>query len=132
MTPVNVARMLVRASGVLLVVLGLLFWLGDLRSLIPIHMLLGIVLVVSLWALAFLGARAGVSKGLVAGAVVVGLLTAWLGSAQSTLLPDPSVHWIIQVAHLVLGMAAIGLGEAIGARATRTESGALEGRVSQV
>jgi hypothetical protein len=124
--------MLVRASGVLLVVLGLLFWLGDLRSLVPVHMLLGIVLVVSLWALAVLGARAGVSKGLVAAAVVVGLVTAWLGATQTSLLPDPSVHWIVQVIHLALGMAAIGLGEAIGARATRGESGALEGRVSQV
>jgi hypothetical protein len=113
----------VRACGTLALVLGLLFWLGDLRSLIPIHMLLGIVLVLSLWALAFLGARVGVSKALVAVAVVVGLLTAWLGVSQTSLLPDPSVHWIVQVIHLLLGMAAIGLGEAIGGRTLRTETG---------
>ena len=39
-TPLTVARMLVRACGVILIVLGLLFWFGDApRSLIPIHIL---------------------------------------------------------------------------------------------
>jgi hypothetical protein len=131
-TPVTIARWLVRVCGVLLVVLGLLFWLGDVRSLIPLHMLLGIVLVLALWALAYFGARAGINKGLVVGAVVLGLVTAWLGQAQDSLLPDPSVHWLIQVVHLVLGMAAIGLGESMALRIGRAESGALEGRVSQV
>ena len=133
MTGLKVAQMLVRACGVLVLVLGLLFWLGDApRSLVPIHMLLGIVLVLALWWLAYMAARAGVGKGLVAAAVVIGLLTAYLGAAQGSLVPDPSVHWIIQVLHLLLGMAAIGLGEALAGRATRLGSGALEGRVSQV
>jgi hypothetical protein len=124
MTPITVARMLVRACGVVLIVLGLLFWIGRVQTLIPVHMLLGIVLVLSLWALAFLGARAGVSKGLVAVAVVWGLLTVGLGQAQDSLLPDPSVHWIVQVLHLIVGVGAIGLGEAIGARAMRGARGA--------
>ena len=123
MTGLKVAQMLVRACGVLVLVLGLLFWLGDApRSLVPIHMLLGIILVLALWAVAYMAARAGVSKGLVAAAVVVGLVTAWLGATQTSLLPDPSVHWIVQVIHLALGMAAIGIGEAIGARAVRSEA----------
>jgi hypothetical protein len=123
-TAVTVARMLVRVCGVVLIVLGLLFWFGDApRSLVPVHILLGIVLVLALWALAFLGARVGVARGLVAAAVVWGLLTVWLGQAQDALLPDPSVHWIVQVLHLIVGMGAIGLGEAIGARATRMETG---------
>jgi uncharacterized membrane protein len=124
MTAVNVARMLVRACGVIVLVLGLLFWLGDApRSLVPIHMLLGIILVVCLWLLALMAARVGVSKGLVATAVVVGLLTAYVGAAQGSMLPDPGVHWIVQVVHLVLGMAAIGLGEALAGRAARGEAG---------
>lgn len=123
MTGLKVARMLVRACGVIVLVLGLLFWLGDApRSLVPIHMLLGIILVLALWWLAYLGARAGVSKGLVITAVVIGLLTAYIGASQDSLVPDPSMHWIIQVVHLVLGMAAIGVGEAIGGRAARGEA----------
>jgi uncharacterized protein YacL len=133
MTGLKVARMLVRACGVVVLVLGLLFWLGDApRSLVPIHMLLGIVLVLALWVLAYMGARVGVSKGLVVTAVVIGLLTAYIGAAQGSLLPDPSVHWIVQVVHLILGMAAIGVGEALAGRAARVESGAFERRVSQV
>src|SRR5438067_12391264 len=120
-TPVTIARMLVRVCGVVLVVLGLLVWFGDApRGLVPVHILLGIVLVLALWALAFFGARAGVGRGLVAAAVVWGLLTVWLGQAQDSLLPDPSMHWIVQLLHLIVGMGAIGLGEAIGGRATRT------------
>jgi hypothetical protein len=125
MTALNVARMLVRACGVVVLILGLLFWLGDApRSLVPIHMLLGIVLVLALWWLAYMAARAGVSKGMVVGAVIIGLLTAYIGASQGSLLPDPSTHWIIQVVHLVLGMAAIGLGEALAGRAARTEAAA--------
>lgn len=132
-TPLVVARWLVRVCGVLALVLGLLFWLGDLPgSLIGVHMLLGVVLVLALWALAALGARAGVSKGLVIAAVVWGLLTVWLGQAQTSLLPDFSVHWIVQVIHLAVGMGAIGLGESLAARTARASSGALEGRVSQI
>jgi hypothetical protein len=123
-TGVTVARMLVRVCGVVLIVLGLLFWFGDApRGLVPVHILLGIVLVLALWALAFLGARVGVNRGLVAAAVVWGLLTVWLGQAQDALLPDPSVHWVVQVLHLIVGMGAIGLGEAIGGQATRIETG---------
>jgi uncharacterized protein YacL len=124
MSSLKVARLLVRACGVIVLVLGLLFWLGDApRSLVPIHMLLGIVLVLALWWLAYMGARAGVTKGLVATAAVIGLLTAYVGAAQGSMLPDPSVHWIIQVVHLILGMAAIGLGEALAGRAARLETG---------
>jgi hypothetical protein len=123
MSSLKVARMLVRACGVVVLVLGLLFWLGDApRSLVPIHMLLGIVLVLCLWWLAYMGARAGVSKGLVATAVVIGLLTVYVGAAQGSMLPDPSIHWIIQVLHLILGMAAIGLGEALAGRAARVDT----------
>jgi hypothetical protein len=124
MTPVTVARMLVRACGVLLIILGLLFWFGDApRGLVPVHILLGIVLVLALWALAYFGARAGVSRGLVVAAVVWGLLTIWLGQAQDSLLPDPGMHWIVQVLHLIVGMGAIGLGEALAGRTVRTATG---------
>lgn len=134
MSLVVIARWLVRVCGVLALILGLLFWLGDLggATLVNVHMLLGVVMVLALWVLAGLGARAGVSKGMVISAAVLGLVVAWFGQAQRGLVPDPGTHWVIQVIHLVLGMAAIGLGESLAARIGRAESGALEGRVSQV
>ena len=40
----NVARLLVRALGSVLIILGVLFWSGNALALIPVHMLLGILL----------------------------------------------------------------------------------------
>ncbi|MBV9580842.1 MAG: hypothetical protein JO057_19850 [Chloroflexi bacterium] len=114
----TVAHMLVRVTGVLLLILGLLFWTGDARGLIPVHMLLGVLLVLSLWLLAAVASQLGAPAGMVAGAAVLGLIVAGLGFSQTSLLPG-SGHWIIQVLHLLVGMAAIAIAEVIGGRLRR-------------
>jgi hypothetical protein len=114
----TIARMLVRITGVLALILGLLFWGGSALSLIPVHMLLGLLLVLSLWLLAVLAVQAGVPIGMAAGAALVGLLTLLLGVTQDSLLPG-GAHWVIQVLHLLLGMAAVASGEMIGGRLRR-------------
>src|SRR5690348_18499139 len=67
-TATTVLEILTRILGALLIALGLLFWTGNARTLVPLHMLLGItlVLVLALWALAVLAAVARVNLGLVA------------------------------------------------------------------
>lgn len=114
----TIARMLVRITGVLALILGLLFWGGSALSLIPVHMLLGLLLVLSLWLLAVLAVQAGVPIGMAAGAALVGLLALLLGVTQDSLLPG-GAHWVIQVLHLLLGMAAVASGEIIGGRLRR-------------
>jgi len=59
-TTATVALMLVRLCGLVLVTLGILFWTGNALTLIPVHMLVGLVLVLALWTLAGLAAAAGV------------------------------------------------------------------------
>ena len=110
----KVAQMTVRGSGVLLIVLGILFWTGRAEALQIVHILLGLLLVVALWTLAFLAGRAGVNLGLVALAVVLGLVMPVLGLTQKDLLSGDG-HWVIQVVHLLVGLAAIGLAERLGA-----------------
>lgn len=112
------AQMLVRLLGVILVILGVLFWLGAARNLVPLHMALGGVLVLAVWVLAGVGARARVGVGLVVLAVVWGLLTLFVAVRQQTWLPGAG-HWIIQVLHLLLGGGAIGFSEAIAGRVKR-------------
>jgi hypothetical protein len=114
--------MLVRFCGVILIVLGALFWIGTARSLVPIHMLLGIVLVIALWVEALVGARQGASGTTVALAVVWGLVVVILGLVQTQLLPGP-VHWIVQVLHLLVGLVAIGLAETLGRQIKRSKKG---------
>ena len=114
----TVAQWLVRGCGVLLLILGLLFWTGDALGLIPVHMLLGVLLVFGLWLEAALASQMNVPVGLVATAAVLGLIVLALGLTQTSLLPG-SGHWIIQVLHLLVGVAAIASGEMIGGRVRR-------------
>ena len=104
--------MTLRISGVLLILLGLAIWTGRADAIIPVHEFLGFVLVLSLWTLAFFGARAGVPRGIVIAAVAWGLIAPILGLTQANLLAN-SWHWVIQVLHLLVGLAAIGTGEGL-------------------
>lgn len=111
----TVAVLTIRISGILLILLGACFWAGRLRGLVPLHMLLGLLLVVALWIVALIGVRSGVSVAFTAGATAWGLLVLIFGMVQTRLLPGGS-HWVIQVLHLLAGLAAMGIGESIARR----------------
>jgi hypothetical protein len=114
-TAITTLQMLIRVTGLLEIVLGLAFWTGNLRNLIPLHMLIGLVFVLALWVLAVLAVRSGVNRGFVALVLVWGLIVLILGVTQTQLLPG-AAHWVIEVLHLLVGLAAIGLAGALGAR----------------
>jgi hypothetical protein len=117
---VNIARMLVRAAFIVQIVLGVIFWTGNALGLKNLHMLIGIILVLSLETIVVAAARRGVDTGLWVLGGVWGVLTVLLGYSQENLLTG-SAHWVIQVLHLLVGIGAIGLSEAL---AGRIESGA--------
>jgi hypothetical protein len=124
-TVTTVVHMLLRLAGLTAIVLGVLFWTGNALSLIPIHMLVGFVVVLSLWTLAVLAARAGVQRGLVALALVWGLIVPILGIMQYQLLVG-SAHWVIQVIHLLVGIGAVGQGEGLVARMKQAQTPAIQ------
>ena len=113
---VTAIQMGIRVVGVAQLALGLAFWTGNLLGLVDLHQLLGMLLVLAVWTLAALAARAGVPGGLVAGAVVLGLVVPIVGLTQRELLPG-SAHWLIQVLHLLLGIGLLGLAENLATRA---------------
>jgi hypothetical protein len=51
-TTLTVAHLVVRVLGPILILLGLVFWTGNALVLVPVHMLLGLVLVLALWTIA--------------------------------------------------------------------------------
>jgi hypothetical protein len=118
---VTVAQNLVRVCGLALIVLGALFWTGNALQLITVHILLGLVLVLSLWTLALLAARAGVSPGLVTLVFLWGLLVPVFGLTQDRLLVGDA-HWVIRILHLLVGLGAIGQAEGLSVRIRRTRS----------
>lgn len=117
----TMAQMLVRLLGLIQLALGGLFWTGNALVLTPVHMLVGLALVLALWVLAGLAARAGVHLGLVALAIGWGIVVPVLGFTQGQLLPGPG-HWVIQVLHLLVGLGAMGLAEALAVRIKRRAS----------
>ena len=114
----TIVHWLVRVVGTILLLLGIVFWTGNALALIRLHIMLGMALVLLLWLLALLAARAGVRLRLVALALVWGAIVPVLGMTQSRLLPG-SAHWVIRLLHLLVGMVAISLGESLGARIKR-------------
>jgi hypothetical protein len=119
-TTTTTAQWIIRVSGLLVLILGLLFWTGDApRGLLPVHMLLGTLMVLGLWLLAATASQLGVPISLTITAAVLGLIVLVLGFTQTSLLPGSS-HWLIQVLHLLVGIAAISIGEIIGGRLRRS------------
>ena len=118
-------RWLIRLLALVQVALGLAFWTANFLSLIPLHMASGALLVLSLWGVALLAAWARAPLGPVALALALGALVLWLGLNQSGILTGPW-HWVVQVVHLLVGLAAVGqaerLASLIAARPRRLEA----------
>jgi hypothetical protein len=117
-TTIYVTNLLIRLTGAIQIVLGLLIWVGLADTLITVHILSGVLLVVSLWVLAFACLQIGMDGPFAGVAIVWGLIILVLGLTQNQILPGSS-HWVIQVLHLLVGLGAIGLGEGLAARASR-------------
>ncbi|HSW43223.1 MAG TPA: hypothetical protein VLM76_12000 [Patescibacteria group bacterium] len=118
MTATNAAGWTVRIAGLITLVLGIFLWTGGGGGIVPLHMLLGVIMVGGLWVLAALGLRAGTGPVLPAVAVGWGVFTVIFGLNQATILPG-ELHVVVEVAHLLTGLVAIGIGEALGARIAR-------------
>jgi hypothetical protein len=114
MTAARIAQFTVRGLGLLALLLGLVFWGGDARQLIPLHMLLGLIVAIALIVLSVAAIQTQ-RVGLGVGGIVLAVLLVVVGGGQDRLLPGDA-HFAIQVLHILLGMGAIGLGEVIGKR----------------
>jgi hypothetical protein len=98
-------------AGIGAVTLGLLHWFFHI-SFIEIHMLFGVVVTL---ALLITGSVAVFTKGLrVLGAIAIvfALIVPVFGITQTRILVG-DFHWLIRVAHLLVGAAAVSLTERI-------------------
>jgi len=110
---------IIRLGFLLAIILGIMLWTGNFDNLKGIHMLIGIIVVLSLWVVGLVqGFQKGGSLGLAAATFVVGLALLIVGLFQESWLTG-SPHWIIQVLHLILGISTIALAEMIGGRTRR-------------
>ncbi len=110
MNALSAAGWVIRIAGLVMIGLGLVIWAGLATAVVPVHMLIGAVLVVALWAAAVLGVRAGAKPVLGAIAIAWGLLTIAFGMTGEIC---PAAALVVEVVHLGVGLVAMGLGEAL-------------------
>lgn len=107
--------MLMRLLAAVQIVLGIGFWNGYWYSLVKVHMAVGSIFVLTLWAIAILALAGRRSTRLAAAAIVWGLVVAWFGMAQRGLMIG-DYHWIIRILHLVIAMASMPFAERLTAK----------------
>jgi hypothetical protein len=118
------ASMVLRGAFVLALLLGLGFWTTILSTggLVLLHMLLGLVVVGSVWYLGLVQAQHGGSLGLTLGTFVLGLVVVIFGLAQNGLETTFHSTLPVQIVHLALGLTAVGLGEMCSGRIRRAST----------
>jgi hypothetical protein len=118
---VRIAQLVLRLTGLTQIVIGVLIWAGHGDALLQGHMGVGVLFVLSLLCLAVLGLTTRVSVGLAVRAAVWGIVVLWFGIVQTRMWPG-QLHVYVRVAHLLIGLVAIGVGEALAARLKRAAS----------
>lgn len=118
---IRISSVVLSLSGLFALILGLLVWSHSTSHLGPLHMLLGLLVVVTLWVIGIGQVFASSGSWLMAAcAVIIGALVLILGMIQTSLMVG-ELHWIIQVIHLLLGLSAIGIGHMAAARDRRAQ-----------
>ena len=129
----TISQMILRVAVLLALIIGIVFWINPgLPAQSPavkgIHMLLGIIVVLALWAVGVAQTRLkGGSVGMAIGAFIIGLLVAIVGLSQEGWKGGAGTGTVelINTIHLLLGIIAVGFGEMIAGRAKRKTKAAL-------
>jgi len=111
-TATRISLQVLKVAGVLQITLGTLFWIGYAYTLIPVHIVIGSILVLALMTIGVLAIAARVRRGLAAFELVWGLALAAFGVQQAAILIGP-LHWIIRVVHLLMAVVAMQLGSVV-------------------
>ena len=131
MIAVRLIRGIAGVAGLGALTLGLLFWIAQM-NFISIHMLLGLIVALSLLILGIVGVFTSGMRLLGVIGIVYALLVPAFGVTQATLLVG-NLHWLIQTAHLLVGLGALALAGLLSTRYLRlkqvTAKGAAPERV---
>src|SRR2546421_12601130 len=129
MTTVRIIQWIAGLAGLAALVLGLLIWFANI-DFINIHMLLGLIVALSLLVLGIIAVFTRGLRVLGAVGIVYALIVPAFGLTQSTMLIG-NLHWLIQTAHLLVGLGALALIGIIGARYLRLKTAATKATTPQ-
>ena len=107
-------QIVVGIAGLCALVLGLFIWIAN-SDLTDIHMLFGLLVTVGLLVMSIIALTArGLRIWGIVG-IVYAIITLAFGVSHSNLLVG-NLHWLIQTLHTLVGLGAIALTGALGAR----------------
>jgi hypothetical protein len=109
---VAVLQMLARLLGVVQILVGLAIWFGWAKSAVAFHSVAGSLFVLVVWIIAIIALFALPRRTLPLITLLVAGVVLWFGMAQTTLLVG-SAHWAVRLAHLLIGLATMGLSESL-------------------
>lgn len=122
MNTVRIIQIITGIAGLLALALGLLYWFAA-ANVIQVHMILGLLVTLGLLSLGVIALLTRGMRPLGAAAVVYALFVPAFGMTQATILPG-ELHWLIRLAHLLVGIGALALMGAISARYRQRAAGA--------
>lgn len=105
MRAVHIVSLIARLALMATLLLGLLYWIFHL-SFISIHMILGITGAVGLLALGVVAVFTRGMRLLGVGSIVYAVILPVFGMTQVRILPG-EMHWLIQTAHMLVGIGAM-------------------------
>ena len=114
---VTALRWVARLDGLAALILGILLLTGSAGSL-KSHILTGFVMTITLLLIGLMGFFSRIKPVLPIIAIAWAILLPYVGFAQLKLFSGAS-HVVIQIVHLLIGICAIGIVEAIAAKITR-------------
>jgi hypothetical protein len=103
-----------RIAGTIAVLLGLSFWIFN-TDFISFHIFMGILVAVALLVIGVMLAATTGLRGLGVAGIVYAAILPLFGLTQENLL-DTNLHWIIQFAHLIVGIGAVALAQVMTSR----------------
>ncbi len=113
---IKALRWILRIAFLLALAIGVALWTGHGFTLLRFHMWLGFLAAFDLLALVVYGFLSRINPALPIIALLWAIALPVIGIAQMKIMLGPN-HWVIEVVHLILGLGAIGLGEALSKRA---------------
>ncbi len=114
MRTVRILSWIARLAFMTTMVLGLLFWITQL-NVVSMHILFGLTGVLSLLVLGAVAVSSSGIRLLGVGSMVHAVMVPVFGLTQSIILVG-TLHWLIQTAHLLVGIGAMALAQLIDKR----------------
>jgi len=119
----RIIQIITGIAGLLALVLGLAIWFAQANMVIPVHMILGLIVTLGLLIVSIMAVLTSELRLLGIIGIIYAVFVPVFGMAQFNLLVG-DLHWLIQIAHMLVGLGAMALAGNIGARYMRLKQAA--------